>query len=192
MRTPMDAALDASSGSGHPAGFGRGEDSDTTNGAPLVAFEGLRDREDILRALSAAVGDVERLIAGKSREILAQPANDGRWGMVEILPHMRDWEKVNHERIARVLDEHDPYLDMPDDSLWAIEHDYASQDPVRVFEEFKHLRAELVDLVGSLDDDAWNLPATLEDVGVVNLHWLLNNVCVHDGYHLQQARDLLV
>ncbi|HEU0164531.1 MAG TPA: DinB family protein [Thermomicrobiales bacterium] len=188
----MHAALDASGGPGHPAGFGRDDDSEPTNGVPVVAFEGLRDRENIHRALVAAVGDFERLIAGKSRETLAQPANDGRWGMVEILPHMRDWEKVNHDRIARVLNEENPHLEMPDDSLWAIEHDYAAQDPVRVFEEFKGLRGELVDLVEHLDDDAWSLPATLDGIGEINLHWLLNNVCVHDGHHLQQARDLLV
>ena len=65
-----------------------------------------------------------------------RPAQDGGWGLVEILPHLRDWELIFRDRVALILEEEEPALEEYDDSLWAIEHDYRDQDPQVAFQEF--------------------------------------------------------
>lgn len=132
-----------------------------------------------------------RLLEGKSRDELMKPANDGGWGIVEIAPHFRDWEDVIAERVKRILNEETPDLVEYDDSLWAIEHDYRSQDPLKAMDEFRKLREALVETVNALPESAWRRTGVLPKRGVITLHWLLNNVCDHDVKHLMQSRDVL-
>ena len=82
-----------------------------------------------MTALAAMPGELARLVQGKSDEQLWQPAQDGGSGMVEILPHLRDWEVILADRVDLILTEDVPTLEDYDDSLWAIEHGYRDQDP---------------------------------------------------------------
>lgn len=151
-----------------------------------------RDRASVLNTLGAILVDLNRLLEGKSREALAQAANDGGWGMVEILPHLRDWEEVHRQRIGLMLTEEAPILECLDDSLWSIEHDYSAQDPLKAVAEFRVLRAALIAAATEFDDDAWSRPAVLDCVGKINVHWVLNDICDRDVIQIAQARDLLV
>ena len=145
----------------------------------------------ILSALETVVVDFERLIADRSREDLRKPAQDGGWGVVEILPHLLDWEEITHDRVWRILAEDRPDLEEYDDSLWAIEHEYGSQDPHQVLRRFTALRRELVGRLRELDDAAWRRTALLGARGEVTLRWLLNTMVDHDATHLVQARDAI-
>jgi len=150
-----------------------------------------RSIDGIVAALASVPDELSRLLANRSREDLTQPAQDGGWGIVEILPHFHDWERVIRDRVDRILTEQTPELEEHDDSLWAIEHDYSSQDPLAVLAAFREQRAALVELLESLDDSAWNRDARLPKHGRITLHWLLNNVCDHDARHMMQVRDVL-
>ena len=160
-----------------------------TNGEPDAPT---RDRASVLSTLGAILVDLNRLLEGKSRESLAQAANDGGWGMVEILPHLRDWEEVHHQRIGLMLIEESPILECLDDSLWSIEHDYSAQDPLKAVAEFRELRTALIAAATEFDDGAWSRPAILDCVGKVDVHWVLNDICDRDVIQIAQARDLLV
>lgn len=150
-----------------------------------------RDRNSVQIGLGSILVDLERLLAGKSREALAQASSDGGWGMVEIIPHLRDWEEIYHLRVNRILTEDIPLLERFDDSLWSIEHDYPAQDPIKVFDQFRELRRVLVTSVAGLDDEAWSRTAVLEGIGEITLHWLLNDICNRDVLQVSQARDLI-
>ncbi|MGB3307831.1 MAG: DinB family protein [Thermomicrobiales bacterium] len=190
---PLTAAWDTSAGAPFPSGSDHHADVGPGDGSEGVARPApTRDRATILNALVAVLVDFERLLEGKSQEALTQPSHDGGWGMVEILPHMRDWEEINHQRIARILEEDRPTLECLDDSLWSIEHDYSSQDPHKTFEQFRNLRSALVAHVSDLDEEAWARGAVLEGTGEITLHWLLDDICEHDVVHLAQAREVLV
>ena len=189
---PLTAAWDASAGDAFPTGSDRTDVGPGDGGEGAIRPAPTRDRATILSALVAVLVDFERLLEGKSQEVLTQPSHDGGWGMVEILPHMRDWEEINHRRIARILEEDRPTLESLDDSLWSIEHDYSSQDPHKTFEQFRDLRSALVAHVSDLDDEAWARGAVLEGTGEISLHWLLDDICEHDVVHLAQAREVLV
>lgn len=150
-----------------------------------------RSTDAVLAALASVPGDIARLIEGKSSEELTQPAHDGGWGLVEILPHLRDWEEIIEQRVAMILAEDEPALDEYDDSLWAIEHAYREQDTRAAFEEFSSRRGALVERLAALGKEEWNRVGILPKRGRVTLHWLMNRVCDHDAKHVVQARDVL-
>lgn len=145
----------------------------------------------VLAALASVPNDIARLIEGKSSEELTRPAQDGGWGLVEILPHLRDWEEIIEQRVAMIIAEDEPALDEYDDSLWAIEHGYREQDTRAAFEEFASRRGALVERLTALDKDDWNRVGVLPKRGRVTLHWLMSSVCDHDARHVVQARDVL-
>jgi len=169
----------------------------------LESNRGSRDRErtpggtparsiDAIRTALASVPDeLSRLLAGRSADELSHPSQDGGWGIVEILPHFLDWERVIRSRVDRILAEDTPVLEEHDDSLWAIEHDYSSQDPLATLSAFGDERLALVDLLEAVDDVAWSRGGILPKHGDITLRWLLNNVCDHDARHLVQVKDVL-
>ncbi len=189
---PLDAAAAAWDTPANESGSDQGRDQDIPALANGDIDAPLRDRASVLSTLGAILVDLDRLLEGKSREALAQAAHDGGWGMVEILPHLRDWEEVHHQRIDRMLTEESPVLECLDDSLWSIEHDYSAQDPIKVVAQFRQLRAELIAAASEFDDDAWSRTAVLDCVGKIDVHWVLNDICDRDVIQIAQARDLLV
>ncbi len=150
-----------------------------------------RSVDAVIAALASVPVDIARLIDGKSTEELTQPAQDGGWGLVEILPHFRDWEEIIDNRVSAILAEDEPGLEEYDDSLWAIEHGYREQDTRAAFDEFSARRAALVERLTALGEDDWNRVGVLPKRGRVTLHWLMNSVCNHDAKHVVQARDVL-
>jgi len=164
--------------------------TESHTGPKTVASSG-RTIDEVRIALASVPDDMTRLIEGKTGDDLTRPANDGGWGIVEIAPHFRDWEAVIANRVSRILGEDGPDLEEYDDTLWAIEHDYRSQDPREAIAEFRKLREALVDKVSALPDPEWLRTATIPKRGMITLHWLLNNLCDHDAKHLMQSRDVL-
>lgn len=150
-----------------------------------------RSIDGIRSALAAVPDDLARLLADRSPEELSHPSQDGGWGIVEILPHFLDWEDVVRHRVDRILGDDTPNLEEHDDSLWAIEHDYSSQNPLAALAAFRDQRLALVRLLESIDDAAWNRRGILPKHGEISLRWLLDNVCDHDARHVMQVKDVL-
>lgn len=150
-----------------------------------------RSTDSIVRVLANTPDDLERLVDGKSTETLMQPAQDGGWGIVELVPLARDWEQIHAERVDRILREEQPRIEEQDDSLWAIERNYREQDTHAALREFRHLREALVSRLDKLDEDEWARTAVHPRLGVISLHALMDRVCDHDARHVQQVKDVL-
>lgn len=150
-----------------------------------------REVDQVLASLASTTKEFGRLIEGQSEEALAQPASDGEWGVVEILPHLRDWEEVYLGWFRQLLDDDTPQLNDVDDSLWAIEHDYANEHVPDALAGFAELRDEVVHLLESLDEAAWQRQAIHPRLGRLTLHQLADRMCDHDARHIEQARDAL-
>ncbi len=174
-------------------GITESDDAGHANGNRAVMSVGANGRsvDAVVAALASVPVELARLIDGKSTEDLVQPAQDGGWGLVEILPHFRDWEDIIEQRVDAILSGHEPGLEEYDDSLWAIEHGYRDQDTRAAFEEFATRRTALVERLSALAPDDWNRVGILPKRGRVTLHWLLDSVCNHDAKHVVQARDVL-
>jgi uncharacterized damage-inducible protein DinB len=176
----------SSAGDGNGAGGGGGE---TVWHTPLDSES--RPIDEILESLSGLIPALTRLIAGKSREALTQPDNDGFWGVVDVISHLLDWERVNHDRIHRMLREDYPSLTDFDDSLWSVEHNYRDNVPEDVLEELREHREAVVEELQGLQPEEWERSGDLEGRGEISLRWLMNTVCNHDNKHLEQARAIL-
>lgn len=151
-----------------------------------------RSREQILEDLAGFPDDLRRLLfSAHDDDALYRPGNDGGWGVVEILPHLRDWEEIYLERARRIAEEDEPDIPGFDDSLWPIERDYRGQDPREVFDELADLRQEHVDFLLDLEPGAWERAGNHSLYGKITLRWMENHVCDHDSEHLEQARDVL-
>jgi len=153
--------------------------------------EPMREIDQILATLSVTPKELARLIEGQSDEALAQPASDGEWGVVEIVPHLRDWEAVYLGWIQRTLDEDLPRLDDVDDTLWAIEHNYANENVPDALARFSELREEVGHILQPLEADAWQREMIHPRMGRITLHQLADWMCDHDARHIEQARDAL-
>ena len=152
----------------------------------------LRSREEILRALGHFPTEFRRsVLEAVDRETLMRPAFDGGWGVVEIIPHLRDWEAIYLDRAARILNEDRPALPGFDDTLWSIERDYRGQDPYETFAHFAALRGELVALLQAATPEQWERVGIHGVYGEITLQWMANHICDHDAEHLQQAREAL-
>lgn len=151
------------------------------------------DRSEI--AVTTLLGSVPvelgRLIEGRTTAVLMQPAQDGGWGLVEIIPHFLDWERIYADRMELILAENPATVQEYDDSLWAIEHGYRDKDPHAAFREFSQLRQSLVESLTALPLEAWQRIVVLPKRGSVTLHWLMSSLYDHDTKHLVQARDVL-
>lgn len=169
----------------------------STDGAPgldpdvLTVDERLRPVETILANLRSIPVELGRLIEGRSLDDLMQPAQDGGWGLVEIIPHFRDWEVIFADRLDLILAENPAIVQEHDDSLWAIEHGYRDLDPRAMFAEFAGLRERLVERLAELPRPDWQRIVVLPKRGRVTLHWLMSSLYDHDTKHLVQARDVL-
>jgi hypothetical protein len=151
-----------------------------------------RDRETVLEELAAFPDAFERLaMRNHTREEWLAPAADGGWGIVEILPHLRDWEEIYQDRAETILREDRPRLPAYDDALWAIERDYRAQDPAETLRQFRDLRQALVALLTAASADAWQREGEHSAYGRITLHWLADHICDHDQEHMQQALDAL-
>jgi hypothetical protein len=152
----------------------------------------LRTREAILAALAAFPDDLERAVfQDHEPEDLMRPASDGGWGVVEILPHLRDWEEIYLDRARTLVAEDHPHLPGYDDELWSIERDYRGQDPRATMDDFRRLRTEHVDFLRALPPEAWSRLGTHGYYGEITLQWMEDHVCDHDQEHLQQVREAL-
>jgi hypothetical protein len=173
---------------GRPRGLEQGSGVDDDQQGQIK-----RSRDEILHALARYPAEFKRVIIDPNdRAALLRPAFDGGWGIVEILPHLKDWEEIYFERASRILSEVEPHLTSFDDTLWSIERDYRGQDPYVTHTEFTELRQQLVELLSNASPEEWQRTAIHGYYGQITLHWMADHICDHDAEHLQQARDALV
>jgi hypothetical protein len=157
--------------------------------ADLHAVSPEPDIEGILGKLERLVVQFERLIENRSRESLQQPGEDGRWGVVEVVCHMRDWETILHDRVGRILEDECPVLDNPDTTMWPLEHNYRGQDSHTVFRDLASRRRELIERLREVEPTAWERTAIVEPMGEISLRELLDQAIAHDDRYLQEARE---
>lgn len=141
--------------------------------------------------LSAAPGVFRRVFADRTAESLRAPGRDGGVSVVEIMAHMQDWEEITGDRVASILRQDTPELELFDDSLWNIEHNYADRNAWHVLEAFTTTRAAMVAMLQDIAPESWDRTAHLGHHGTITLGWLIDRVVKHDAKHVQQIVDAL-
>jgi hypothetical protein len=147
--------------------------------------------EEVLVRLELVISRFERLIEGRSSEVLQQPGHDGRWGVAEVLCHLRDWEDVIHDRIWQIVEGERPDFEDPDVLMWSLEHDYGAQDGHEVLRELAARRRSLIERLRQAQEDAWERTGILSGHGEITLREFLNHVVAHDERYVAEAQDAL-
>jgi hypothetical protein len=112
-----------------------------------------------------------------------------RFTLREILGHLADWEPIWQDRISKTLRGDQPFLPSIDEGQLAIEHNYAGSSPTATLRRFSEGRQALVDFLGAIADDKWDLTCDREFVGVLTVQQLAFFALAHDGYHVRQVAD---
>lgn len=148
-------------------------------------------RDKLIDELVEFPARLHELIAGADDEELTRAGPEGSWGVVEVLCHLRDWERIYVQRVQRMSEEDDPTFETVDDSLWPIDRDYHAQDPREVLEDFAEHRSKLVDLLEELSVGDWAREGHVPRQGRVTIGWYAEHVLGHDSEHLRQIRQAL-
>lgn len=166
------------------------QETNYTHATPDVPLMVLSPQaEDILDTLENIVIQLDRLIESRSRESLQQPGQDGRWGVVEVLCHLRDWEGIVHDRIWQIVEGERPELEDPDVMMWSLENDYGAQDPYEVFGELTALRRSLIERLRETEPDSWERTGVICGRGEMTLGEFLLHVIEHDQRFVEDARE---
>ncbi len=152
------------------------------------AFTSPAALDAILRATPAAFDSFLRPPA--SPAWTERPAPD-EWSLTEILCHLRDVEiEVNLPRLRAVLAENNPFIPGQDTDAWAEQRDYAHQDGFQAWRAFFDARMELLGILETLDEAAWQRKARHAIFGPTRLVEIISIQAAHDRVHVRQAFPL--
>jgi len=148
-----------------------------------------RDLVDALAAspdtFTALMEDVDDALARRAR------GGDEGWSVVEVLCHVRDAEGRTVERAEAMRDTDDPSLAAYDQDAWAVERDYAGDDPDTALAAFMAYRAQLVGDLRALPAGAWDRAGHHAEAGRITIENLVLHDVSHDAQHLGQIARAL-
>jgi hypothetical protein len=163
------------------------------------SFEEYRERvlgylgsRDPMRVLAATPRRLERVIAGRSRRVLARQPAAGKWSVDEIVAHLADAELAFGWRIRNIAVTPGVDLQWWDEHLWSVRLDYSRVRPLDSLATFAAARAANLGVLRRLSPKArraaYGLHArrgrqTLDDFIVME--------AAHDLNHLKQVSALL-
>ena len=143
----------------------------------------------ILRSTPAALGSISAQISSASWNKRPQPLE---WSLTEIICHLRDVDhEVNIPRLDQLRGKKNPFISGIDTDRWAEERVYRNQDGASALQEFIVFRLELLQILESLTQDEWNLPARHAIFGPTNLTEMVNIIASHDRLHIRQVKLLI-
>jgi len=110
------------------------------------------------------------------------------WSPTEYACHVRDVHVLFAERMRLMLDQDGPHFANWDQDETALADDYASQDPATVATQLVEAGEGMVELLGSIPDDAWDRTGFRSDGSEFTVA-TLSQYYLHDiAHHLHDVR----
>lgn len=144
-------------------------------------------RNYLFTALEAQPELFAKALAGLTTEEADRRPDPNRFNIREVMAHLAEWEGVFLNRMQRIVEEDRPTLPGYDEGVWAIEHDYASKDPLDQLSLFKEGRQKMVAYLRDRTTADWQRTGDRPEIGVITLEALTLLIPLHDTYHLQQV-----
>ena len=119
--------------------------------------------------------------------------NDGDkgWTTLEVLCHLRDYDRIFLDRARLMLAEADPPLPGYDHERLAIERRYNGQELAVVLADLQTSRAEFIAFFEVLDGAQWQRAGIHPERGRFTMDDALMQVGQHDAIHLEQITRIL-
>lgn len=152
---------------------------------------GLSAGKDPLAVLGSTAARIGELIAGRAAADLSWPPPPGRWSIAQIVAHLADAEIVGAYRCRMILATSGTPLQAFDQSVWARELHYENVDAHESLALFAALRASLLRIIRSLDDEHLDRFGMHPERGKESIRHLLNLYAGHDLNHLAQVERVV-
>lgn len=149
------------------------------------------DRQDPLHVLASTADRMRELIAGRTREQLAQSPDPLRWSVAQIIAHLADSEIVGAWRFRSVLATNGAALQPYDQNVWAASFRYGDTDPFESLQLFDVNRIATLSLLKRVDPALHAHHGMHAERGKETIGHLLRLYAGHDLNHLSQIERLV-
>jgi len=141
-----------------------------------------------LAVLTYLLRDVDPVTATTLRD-----PNDGDkgWTTLEVLCHLRDYDRIFLDRARLIVAETDPQLPGYDHERLAVERRYNEQDLAVVLADLQASRTEFIAFFEGLDGAHWQRAGIHPERGRFTMDDALMQVGQHDAIHLEQITRIL-
>ncbi len=130
---------------------------------------------------------LRHLLAGITEEEADFRPDPDRFTLREAVAHLADWEPIFLGRFKRTVEEDQPLIHGLDEGELAIKNNYPAKDIHVELERYVEGRAEVTAYVEKLPDAAWSRKANRDEIGLVDLEFLVGLLPLHDAYHARQT-----
>ncbi len=90
------------------------------------------DRAEVTAYLRTVPEVIEEVLQGLSDDDFCCRPSPDEWSILEVCCHLRDYSRIEGQRVRRLVEEDEPALQAWDEQQLARERQYAEDDPRRV------------------------------------------------------------
>ncbi len=133
---------------------------------------------------------MEDLLAQFSKNEFDLRPDPERFSLREVICHLSDWEPIMLTRIKVGVETPGGSIQAFDEGQMAIDHDYATKDPIAQLMQWGTDRAKTIEYVSGLDDSKMAQTVLHPERGLMTVSDLANMIVCHDVYHLEQLSSM--
>ncbi len=143
----------------------------------------------LVRALEMTPRLAEREIRAADGAYDARP-DPQRFSMREVIAHLADWEPIMLTRIKVGVDTPGGDIQAFDEGQMAIDHDYASSNPIERMGAWKQSRLATIDFIRGLAEEDFGKKVVHPERGDMSVGDIAHMLVSHDIYHLEQLATM--
>lgn len=151
----------------------------------------MQPHNNLTTEYAAQAGELERLIAEASADIIARKPGENRWSILQIVCHLADAELLASARIRRLITQDRAKMWGYQQEVWADRLGYQQRKAETVLARFALLRRENAELLAELPATVWQQTGDHDLYGTLSLQQLIEDYLDHTAKHLDQIKQLL-
>jgi hypothetical protein len=149
---------------------------------------GTQGHLDLVEPLRSFPRELEASLKDARNDELRFRADDEGWSIKEIVGHVSDSTRINHQRLYMMSTQTDPLLEAFDPEERRAE--YVDGDLQSMLDAIRLWRSRTVDLLTSLVNWNWARSGQHEKFGRMSIRQLVDHMIADEGEHLAQLRLL--
>lgn len=144
----------------------------------------------LVRALEHTVGMMRDHLSQFSPSEFDLRPDPERFSLREVICHLADWEPIMLARMKVGVDTTGGAIQAFDEGQMAIDHDYASKDPMIVISDWEASRDKTIAFVEALSEEQMANEVVHPERGRMTVSDIANMIVCHDIYHLEQVASM--
>ena len=155
------------------------------------SFEGyvsLVPEGDLIETLRHQLGETLALLSRFTEERAGEGYAPGKWSVKELTGHVSDGERVFAYRALSIARGDTQSLPGMDQDVYVAHANFNARTLADLMEEFKHVRASTLDLLGHLDEEAWQRHGVANE-NPVTVRALAHIIAGHEAHHAGVLRE---